>query len=196
MRSKSSWVFFYLDHLEPLTYANSIEVLKLAKRYEVGGCFDAISKFMQTHLNSDTVCDTLTVARLFAQEMKPLVDLCHKFITDNLIAVLNSPSYLRCTPDTLKIILEISNKDTYGAINIFFASMKWASSACERKKINKDVSKNLRHQLGDCFNLISFEKMQLDEFSNCLMMFSNLFDVPELEKIIIAIAKNTTQPPK
>ncbi|XP_055311615.1 BTB/POZ domain-containing protein 6-A-like [Sitodiplosis mosellana] len=180
--------FFYLDTV-CLSYDNAIEVLQLAQKFQVIECFETYARFMQRHLKIDNVCSAFAVANTFSQQMTNFLQVCREYIANNLQAVLETDNFRCCPTEILKEILEIAREKNYNRIKIFSAAMNWSSHACEKKNINKELSKNLRHQLGDVFNLIAFDQMTLDEFAQCLTKRSNLFESVELEKVIIAIAK-------
>lgn len=182
--------FFYMDTVN-LTYDNAISVLRLAQKFQVIECFETYTRFMQSHLSSENVCSALAVANLFSHQMSNFRQVCYQFIANNLQDVLSADNFRRCSRDILKKVIEIAHEKNFNCVKIFIALMNWSAHVCEQKKVNNELSKNLRQQLGDCFKLIPFDKMTLDEFGQCLSKRSGLFEAVELEKIIITMAKAT-----
>lgn len=177
--------FFYMDH-EDISYDDWIEVLKLANKFDVPQCFDAISLFMERNFNLNTVCFAFTMAITYRLNMPDLYKLCDQFIATNYAAIFKLDSFYIFPDYILENFLQII-KNT-NPMTIFNACMKWASYKCGQKNIDK-VAQNLRHQLGNCFRYILFEKMSLSEFAECLTKYKGLFESSEMERIIIKIAE-------
>lgn len=182
--------FFYLDSVKFSNDDISLGVLKLAKKYEVQQCFDEYSKFMQSQISIDNVCDVFTVANQYKQQLAGLHKFCCDYIAKHITIILKSPSFRRCNHVILKNILNIARMKSVSPIEIFGASMNWAILACEQDQqdSSKD-SKQIRIKLADAFNLIPFDKMPVNQLGQCITQHRNLFETKELEDLIIGMSE-------
>lgn len=192
--------FFYMDSVKlsnNFFCPESLEVLELAQKYEVQQCFDAYSKSVRSRLNIDNVCDALTVANVYSQQLQHLHEFCREYIANHFMVIFKAPAFRRCSDAILMNILDIALMKNCNPVEIFSASMNWASYACEeRQKDSSKDSKKLRSQLGDAFKLIPFNKMSLKEFALCLTQRRDLFESKEIEDIIISMAEISKKRPK
>lgn len=175
---------FYLD-MVCLTYENIEYVVKLADKYDVKECMEICAEFLELNLTIENSCFAFELATLFG--LTSLTISCKEHIEENILDVFETEGFLNCSSIVLERILAIENLNA-GSVDIFNACWKWASIQCEDEGIDKEDTSNLRYQLGNCFLLIPFDKMSLQEFADCITKYPHLFDAVELMEIIKGIA--------
>lgn len=67
------------------------------------------------------------------------------------------------------------------------ACMNWAKAECLRKNLDENVT-NIRAQMGDLYQQVPFDKLELEEFSAFIASHQGFFTAEEFEKIIQSIA--------
>lgn len=87
---------------------------------------------------------------------------------------VSSTSFVRCSGTVLEMILR-SDELNCSEMRLFAATLRWAVAACGR--MNLDASaKNMRAQLGGCFNLIRFPLMSSIDLLSCYENYPNLLE--------------------
>lgn len=97
-----------------------------------------------------------------------------------------------CTLETLKSILRI-DFDGRDEVRAFEKCILWAKGSCEQKKLDPTLRENIENQLGDCLELIQFERMTISQFQQCRCDYSHMFTADEIENIIPKLKKQWEQ---
>lgn len=90
--------------------------------------------------------------------------------------------FTNCSLETLKSILNIQFVERDEA-RVFETCISWATTACELKELEPTSRENIRNELGDCFELICFERMSPAQFLQCLSKHSYMFPPDVLANI-------------
>lgn len=180
--------FFYFDEIEQLTMANIAEVINLAQKYDVAGCLNACSRFLEYNMTADNVCVVYGLAILYDQ-MK-LKRICEMTIAIDTIAVFGSPCFLECQPEVLHHILKL-NLLSCSETDVFNACMAWVRTASKAKTLTKSL---VRNHLGASFYDIRFGSMKMEEFIAIFLMNRHLFPFDEHKDIILKIMSTEHQP--
>lgn len=181
--------FFYLA--QPiLTWANAGEVIYCGCKYQVPHVVDAYKEFLANDvLDRNNVCSILKIAIRY--EFSKLIADCEKVIREYSSSVLDDIDFVRCDRVTLKYILSMENLDCHES-DVFTACIKWAMEqqklSVERKKF---TSRNLKEWLGECWNLIRFPTMKIDEFTTIATDYRNYFESDEIADILGYIVHKT-----
>lgn len=175
--------YFYLD---VITYNSTViaEVMKLADKYDVKGCFELCTRYLTMTLSTQNVEPIVwcyELALLF--DLAHLIGVCEEKICLETQKVLDSNSFLQCCHSTLSKILLMDGLSC-DEIHIFQASMNWAMEACKRASIDENNAENLKQQLGNCFDLIRFPAMTAEDFYACIADKENLFTSNEILDIL------------
>lgn len=138
-------------------------------------------------MDSNKVCSILQLAIRF--EFSTLITDCVKVIRDCSSSILEEIDLVRCDRVTLKHILSMENLNCHEH-DVFAACIKWAMEhqklSVERKKF---TSKNLKEWLGECWYLIRFPTMKIDEFTTIAKVYRNYFENDEIADILGYIVK-------
>lgn len=81
-----------------------------------------------------------------------------------------------------------SNKLKATPMDIFNAVTKWATVSLQNKGQLITVN-SIKLELGDCFNRIPFQNMELNEFLGCLKRYPKILEPEQYFAILDAIAK-------
>lgn len=172
--------FFYLSKVT-LTMENMEEVARLADKYDIFECLNNYATTLIDGLTMDNMCWGYQLAVIIKH--KELKAYCEKNICAFTEDLLKSNTFLHCDQKILKHILEIETL-MYDETEIFGACLEWAKFACDRNVIDENEPKNLREQLGDCFNLIRFNAMTHEEFVKHTVAYEEVFTRDELAHIL------------
>lgn len=169
--------FIYLHEVQ-CSIKNISELVYLLDKYKISGHAENLVR----QLSLDKICIGLDVAlKLRLNEIK---EHCLRKISENTSEVFASESFLHCSKDVLKAILEIGNINC-AAVKVFDACMAWAKRVCEEKA--KDASiENLRSELGDCIYAIPFNSMKPQQVTQCVKKAKRFFNQDELEDLCSA----------
>lgn len=172
--------YFYLD---VATFNNSVisEVMKLADKYDVAGCMELCTRYLNVCLSTINVCWIYELALLF--DIGHLISACEEKICSETQKVLESNAFLSCNRQVLGHIL-LMEELSCDEIRVFNAAMLWAMEACRRANIDELTAENLKQQLGNCFDLIRFPAMSAEEFYSCISDKENLFTSNEIMDIL------------
>ncbi|KAG4077734.1 hypothetical protein HA402_011163 [Bradysia odoriphaga] len=178
--------FFYKGTVE-LTEDNAHEVLYLANKYYVHQAMCTCASFLIDRLSLKNVLRTLEMADLC--DFDELQEKCEVFIGRNIEKISKSKEFLQCNVTMLANIMVIDSLECDGE-NIFDACIAWATNACEMKSIDSTDVKNLRRELGDCFNLIGFIGMGKKEFAARYRIYKDMFTRNEVDNIFLEFLDN------
>lgn len=169
--------FFYLNQLK-LTFDNISDVMNLAHKYLVNGCYTVCDEFLK-HLPVQDVCFTFELALLY--DRSELVEFCEQEIRKFTEEVFDSDGFKTCSKAILERILKMDYLGCHEN-RVLDACVNWAKAACE--KANEDPSmENLRKQLignSDCFRLIQFGNMNKKTVNDSVLSYPQLFTRDEL----------------
>lgn len=180
---------FYFDHVEISDPKENVgELMELASRYKVADWFKVCEQLFERYLPVDYACLGLELAHKFNRFvfMEKMQDkICrHPFI------LFNSDSFMYCDLKMLKLILQVKKLGRICPGAVFDACIEWATERCE--KANLDPScENLKKQLGECWNLIPYKKMESRDMLVCMKKYKGLFNEQELTALnnIIGVRK-------
>lgn len=158
------------------------EVFRLADKYDM---MDDLEKRTFQHWNDK---DENLIWR-YELSSEPFFDddfrkrECKYAICRSTKRMFDSDTFLRCQQKTLKEVLQF-NKMRCEETEILDACMAWAKHACRRNGRDENDAKNLRLELGDCFDLIRFGVMYPDEFIKHTASYRDMFTREEFEDIL------------
>lgn len=173
--------YFYKGTIKLRDY-NVEAIFYLAHKYRVDVLRISCVEFIAKRLNADNVIGFYTLATCFDEE--GLEHKCIAYISKNTPKMLNSVEFKQCTRSTLKKILEMKEMSCKENI-VFYACINWAKSMCQKKKIDDSQPKNLRTELGDCFDLIRFKEMDREQFVDIFETFPTMFTKVESDNIFM-----------
>lgn len=174
--------FFYLNQVT-LTYANAGEVIYCGSKYDVPHVMNAYKDFLHDNaLTQHNVCSILKIAVRY--EFPQLISKCEGLITSIPNLIFRNIDFIRCDRFVLKQILVMDQLDC-SEITVFNACMNWAMErqtlAKEKKKF---TSNTLKDWLGDCWHLIRFPTMTIQDFTSCIKTYKNYFENDEIANIM------------
>lgn len=161
------------------------EIYLLADKYDMEEWKTVCIKFIKKTLHIKTIFVALELAKKF--DLFDLKGLCEETFRRNAEKIFSSNEFLEISQDTLKSIIGL---ELYCCTEFtkFRACVKWAKAACERKGTDGEVLQNCRKELGDCFKLLHFEKMNADDFINFQHNFFDIVNTAELNDILNSYA--------
>lgn len=174
------------------TAKNIHDVLYLAIKYEINDCISACIRFLVDNSTPDTICSHYALVTL--QEQAELKQYCEEKIIKNISLVLNSDSFLNCDQKMLSDILKLN---FFCPANfVFYACLAWAKIACQKNGIDENDMVNCRNELGECFYLIQYTTMTVEEFTNITLKFPGFIEPEDFQDIIYCIVKDGYQSKK
>lgn len=172
--------FFYLQKVT-LTMEKIEEVAYLADKYDMMDCVTSCASFLKENLTLDKMCWGYQLAIVL--KISDLMAFCEERISIHIKTVFDSESFKRCGETTLKHILEMETLLCYET-DVFKACLVWSKFACEKNGMDQNNGENLRFQLGECFDLIRFGAMKIEEFSALATSCKDLFQLDEIKDIL------------
>lgn len=172
--------FFYLQKVT-LTMEKIEEVAYLADKYDMLDFVTSCASFLKEKLTIDKMCWGYQLAIVL--KISDLMAFCEEQISIHIKTVFDSESFQRCGEITLKHILAMETLLCYET-DIFKACLMWAKFACKKNGTDQNNGENLRIQLGECFDLIRFGTMSIEEFSSHATLCKDLFQLDEIKEIL------------
>lgn len=168
-----------------------MDVLYVAKKYDVPGLVTKCCKYVTECLNADNICSLLNQAKLLQAD--ELVDKCVDLFSKRTSVVLNSEAFLLLSEEALKALLE-SKVMNAKEEDLYVACKRWAVNTCERNGKDTADPKNIRETLGDCLKCIRFLLIPIKTFVETVVKDNIL---TEAEKIYamqdIILGESTSQ---
>lgn len=177
--------FFYKAEVQ-LTPENIAGVLKLIDKYDTPNCYPVCEVFLNNSVTSQHAYCYFELAHSF-QLSAHLIDKLENIICKNMYSVFGKGHPGGSEQTLLQKILQ-SNKLKATPMDIFNAVTKWATVSLQNKGQLITVH-SIKHELGDCFNRIPFQSMELNEFLGCLKRYPNMLEPEQYFAILDAIAK-------
>lgn len=178
---KDFLTLFYLNEVE-ITGQNVDEITNLSNKYDVSRGMEMCEQFLLDYIKTDELCSRLEFAIKF--NLVKLQKYCEKKIRINAIDVFKSDDFINTKMSVLKEILQLNNLSCF-ELDVFNACVNWATQA---SLLNVNVKENLRRTLGDCFYLIPFVEMSVEDFSQIALVNKELFTIEEVLDIMRYIA--------
>lgn len=183
--------FFYLKKVI-ITMEHIEEVMKLAKKYRMFECIESCLRYAERKLTVENVCWGYRLAIVLNNDK--LRRYCERMISISPLEVFRTDSFLRCDQNVLKNILQIELmlcKET----DVLNACLSWARNSCRTNNLDENNPKHLKSQLGECFYLIRFGAMSVEEFVDVLASYRQLFSSKELTDITAMLNPNPRSRP-
>lgn len=178
--------FFYLKRVK-ISMEHIEEVMHLAKKYRMFECINSCVHCIERDLTLENVCWAYQLAIVLNN--KRLRQFCEKMISTLSLEIFQTDSFLRCDHSILKSILQIDLllcKET----DVLNACLSWSQNACKRANIDATNTKNVKSQLGECFYLIRFDAMNIEEFIEILATNREIFTSSDLSDISFMLNPN------
>lgn len=174
--------FFYLNNVR-LTSKNIIEVAYLCKKYEVTKGLQVCEKPLQLSVfdNINNICSDYQALLLL--QIDSVVSACKNTMIDNAQKVLESPNFLECDCTTFKRIIELLSSKCAASV-IIDAGMAWAKAECQRSNMSL-TTKNLKAQLMHTIDLMPFDGLTAEQFSEHMRIYNGFFDCGDLQTIVV-----------
>lgn len=180
--------FFYLSEVT-LTNEHIDEVSRLATRYGMFDCINSCSEFLVNQVTMDNILWTYKWA--IAWKNEPLKQFCEKYIGATIQDIFQSDAFKRCDRDVLQGILEI-DKLACKEADVLDACLSWARYACRITGLDERKDINLKTQLGDCFYLIRFGALKIEELAAYSVSHGELFTFDDHKNILRGLVFRTT----
>ncbi|XP_056002859.1 BTB/POZ domain-containing protein 3-like isoform X2 [Ostrea edulis] len=135
-------------------------VLYAADKYGVDDLVTKIKSYLDQNITKETVLIILESAKLF--NLEDLLEKCEDFIESGPFPVLQSPSALEVTKETLTYIISLDSL-VMDELEIYHFLMKWSENQCDKVEMEK-TDPNIRAMMGDLIYSIRFHTMNLDTF--------------------------------
>lgn len=143
-------------------------------------------EFLMKHSTVGEMCTYFSLAIKY--NLKRLQTFCEKKICTHAVDVLKSESFVSCSKDVLGRILKLENLNCSNMETVN-ACMAWAKKTCQKMNIDATDKKHLRSELGECFFLIPFVTMDMNDFMEVVFDNRELFIADEVIDIM-AFIKN------
>lgn len=175
--------FFYKEKVE-LSADTVAGMLYLADKYNVVPLFDHCEAFMIRNISGDNALESFSAAVQF--ERDGLKNKCEQLFGIEYDEILKAKSFNQCDRATLAAFLRALPRFVQ-AETVFDACIKWSQENCRQKELDVTSMKNLRAEMGECFELIHFDRMDYDDFITRYKSYKLLFTRDEFEDISIKI---------
>lgn len=176
---------FYTGHFK-ITQSTAMDLLLLAKRYDVHYLEEDCVKFLKDNLTANNVCSMLERSKSLS--LTSLLVKCNEFLQTNLKAVFDSSTFTSVNYKTLQVLVATYDVKC-SEVDKFDACIHWATAECQRT--GKAVSgANKRMELNGIHELIRFTKMNAIEFSKCITEIGFFTDT-EISSTFVMIATNS-----
>ncbi|XP_056002856.1 BTB/POZ domain-containing protein 1-like isoform X2 [Ostrea edulis] len=174
--------FLYCDDVS-FTPDTVTAVLYAAYKYGVDDLVTKIKSYLDQNIRNKTVLTILESAKLF--NLEDLLTKCKDFIESNPVPLLQSPSALDITKETLTYIISLDSL-VMDELKIYQFLIKWAENQCDRVEMDK-TDRNIRTMMGDLIYLIRFPSMGLESFAKdvCKREILNAQEKLNLQQVIV-----------
>lgn len=169
--------FFYLQNVT-LTIENIYEVMHLIRSHHVNECFPICDEFLFHH-DDRQLCIEIAIVFDRCELMNRYVRESHEFTSYFLAA----NAFFKSSKKVLTSILE-SGQLKCSAMNTFGGCLKCAELMCVDNRLDPSNLKHCKQQLQDCFHLIPFNEMNVEEIQKCYEKYKALFDQKDLINLI------------
>lgn len=174
-----------------LTADNVAEMLRLADKYDAAELANSCESFMVEHLCIENALEYFSIAMQFS--CAKLEAQCQHLFCQKCDEIMESATFTQCEMETLADFLR-AIPDYSQAANAFDACIKWAETKCHQKGADASVD-NFRAELGECFRLIPFKKMEFEAFIDRYEEFKTMFTKDESDDIFIHLGKKNIADP-
>lgn len=173
--------WFYYEKTE-ITEINVSAMTYLTHKYSVEMFELECKTFLARMVNSNKVSIFWVLPMTILYNYDDLRQKCVDFIHWNGQFLIELLKFANCSLETLKSVLSIDFNNRDEAI-VFEKCISWAKKSCEQKDLDPTLRQNIRNQLGDCLELIRFERMSPSQFTQCLSKHSYVFLTDEIGNI-------------
>ncbi|XP_056002857.1 BTB/POZ domain-containing protein 2-like isoform X3 [Ostrea edulis] len=135
-------------------------VLYAAHIYGVDDLVTKIKLYLDQNITNETVLIILESAKLF--NLEDLLEKYEHFIESDPFPVLQPPSALEVTKETLTYIISLESL-VMDELEIYHFLMNWSENQCDKVGMEK-TDPNIRAMMGDLIYSIRFHTMNLDTF--------------------------------
>lgn len=174
---------FYLEEVK-ITNGNISEFMYLANKYDINEGMDICEQYLLANTNVNELCTHYGLALRY--NLNKLREYCESEIRMHSIEVFKSNGFISSSKDVLESVLNLNDHNCF-EMDIFNACMTWAENACKKNEIDAMDKQNLRLQLEECFYLIPFTTMMIDNFSKVVFAYRPLFTLDEVVDIMAFI---------
>lgn len=181
--------FFYLSEVT-VTMENIETIVRLADKYDVLEYIKACVLSTVDELTVENMCWFYQLALIL--ENNALIEFCESKLIKSSEKILATEAFKRCEQDTLRRILALDLQ--CDEVDVFNRCLRWAKNACIANGLDDRNDGNVKCQLGDCFRLIRFGAMKIDEFYAISNAHSELFTKEEFQDIVFAITMEQHEP--
>lgn len=168
-----------------------ISVMYLAEKYIVPSLMEKCSTFLEKRLDGENVFTVLPQAMAYSD--KTLMKRCWEVADDCAEDAINSEAFFELDNAILEAVLE---RDSFGIeeVELFRAVDLWSRKECERQGWSTE-RKNRRKALGKAINLIRFQVMTKNEFTD-IVASSRLLNADEFSSLLSYFNSGQTTPVK
>lgn len=179
--------FFYMDNVR-LTVKNIDHVSNLCRKYKMNDGLMVCEKFQCSRNMNDSMCDYIGALFLHPKHM---INVHEQKIGQNPNELMKSPLFLNCSLNVLAKFLKLVLR-VWSPVETVIGCMEWGKAECARKRIQASP-RNLRNQFGTVFNLIPFDELTLEQFSQYIVTYKSFFSTEEVETLNQIILQQNQQ---
>lgn len=169
--------FFYFSEVI-LSMEHIVNVINLAKMYDVIACLNVCLRYLKDILTSDTLIFVYGVAIYF--ELDALKTICETRISIKPEAFFSTSAFLKCHRSVLSHILSLDTLSCSEML-VFEACVAWATATSAEKNVN---NRAIRARLDDLFYDIRFGSMTIEDFVAMSASNNDLFSPDEYKEIV------------
>ncbi|XP_031625582.1 BTB/POZ domain-containing protein 6-B-like [Contarinia nasturtii] len=181
--------FFYLYEIT-LTMKHFETVFRLADKYDILEHIKLCVELLNSNSKVDNICWGYQMALYL--EYDALIKLFEISFVKSGEEILATKAFQQCEYDTLRRILALNFPCS--EVNVFNACLKWAQNSCEKNGLDAKKGEDIKSQLGDCFKLIRFGAMTIEELYAISKEYTGLFTLEELLDAVSVITIGGYEP--
>lgn len=156
------------------------ELMQLAYDFDAGKCKEICHEFMHKSLDAG-IDDVLGILELaLVHNYTPICNRCIEKIHRFGDFLIETDEFLTCNRQVFKLV--VSNDFVRrNEKKLFGACIEWA-----KRRIGTKTStsyKEIRREIGKCFQMIHFDLMSAVQFVECLSEFTVIFQADEIQEI-------------
>lgn len=165
-------------------------IMSLAHRFEVQHCMVACVQYLKNATTPHDVFTTYELAILYNHA--ELKEFCVQKIQSNAQEVFKTDQFLNLDHTKLKQILQLDLKCEEAII--FDACFSWAKRKCGGICSTEKKGKKLKVELGECFHMIRFHRMTVEEVAIRTHDNDGLLTANEWADVIHSLAMKDYEP--
>lgn len=162
------------------------ELMQLAYDFDAGKCKEICHQFLHKSLDAG-IDDVLWILGMALKHNCPDIRVrCIKHIHQYGDFLIETDEFLTCNRQVFKLVVS-DNFIGRNERKLFAACVEWAKRRIGATKTETSYEE-IRREIGECFQLIHFDRMDAEQFVECLSEFTMIFHTDEIQEISKTIA--------